>query len=52
MRKCWSINPEDRLSFDEVSIIRPLREFIFSAKIGDFQMSPDDNELLRLSRSS
>lgn len=26
------MNPEDRLSFDEVSIIRPLRELIFQLK--------------------
>ena len=32
MEKCWSINPEDRLSFDEVSIIRPLRELILQLK--------------------
>ena len=32
MRKCWSINPEDRLSFDEVSIIHSMRELIFQLK--------------------
>ena len=26
------MNPEDRLSFDEVGIIRPLRELIFQLK--------------------
>ncbi|PAV91911.1 hypothetical protein WR25_13979 [Diploscapter pachys] len=32
MEKCWSMNPEDRLSFDEASIIHSPRELIFQLK--------------------